>query len=209
MDVTEIYESPCKHSFRFVCVVLLTFSLFMVSCSGNGGAGVADSDSTVTDSVASEEYFAENDIAMVVRSMVDAINVGERLDTAEYNFEGVLTDGQGSPLYTDVQGSPGQWEVTVYGDSARIRNLYLGDLLPQYLKGYITNTLELTEENKIMDEGAGMETGTDFEAYTFGNGHIMFETRSVATSGGDEGPLMLITLATENRQAKSKQKNKS
>lgn len=52
-------------------------------------------------------FHADNDIAMTVRSLVDAVRVGETLLPADYDFVGVLTDGQGTPLYTDVDGAPG------------------------------------------------------------------------------------------------------
>ncbi len=69
--------------------------------------------SNTEDSEATEYFHADNDIAMTVRSLADAIKVGEPLDSTEYDFNGVLTDGQGAPLYTDVQGSPGTWIVDV------------------------------------------------------------------------------------------------
>lgn len=69
--------------------------------------------------IVNEDFHADNDIAMTVRSLADAIKVGEPLDSTEYDFEGVLTDGQGTPLYTDVQGAPGVWVVDVLDQKKR------------------------------------------------------------------------------------------
>ena len=92
-----------------------------------------------------EEYHADNDIAMTIRSLADALRVGEELDSTEYDYEGVLTDGQGRPLYTDVQGAPGIWQVDVVDSrTAMVRNIYLGDLLPGALEEYLAKSLGLT-----------------------------------------------------------------
>lgn len=146
-----------------------------------------------------EEYVADNDIAMTVRSIVDAINVGEPLDTAEYNFSGVLTDGEGTPLYTDVQGNPGEWEVDVLNEkSVRIHNLYLGDLLPNHLTDYLTTTLELTDADIESTDEYDDDDETSLEVYNFGTGDIRFETREAFAPNGLEGPLMSIVIASRS-----------
>lgn len=181
--------------FRLLVAILLILSV-SVSCRRNPSASES-SDSSASDSASVEEYYADNDIAMTVKSIADAINVGEPLDSASYTFEGVLTDGQGTPLYTDIQGSPGQWRVVVVReDHAIIRNLYLGDLLPDYLKGYITQSLALSADNAISSEEEDGED-IDEECYSIGNGIIRFITRSVAAPNGQEGPLMIIELSGE------------
>lgn len=146
------------------------------------------------------EFHADNDIAMTVRSLADAIKVGEPLDSTEYDYLGVLTDGQGTPIYTDVQGSPGVWVVDVLDDrNASIRNLYLGDLLPGDLESYLLQSLSLhgaapldieTPEDAIYDD-------TSIEVYDFGGGFLRFETRSGIAPNGLEGPLLTIILSAD------------
>ena len=141
---------------------------------------------------------AENDIAMTVRSIVDAISVGESLDTAEYNYNGILTDGEGVPLYTDIQGNPGEWEVDVLSDnSVRIHNLYLGDLLPKDLMEYLTTALSLSESNLCASDEYEDDDETYLEVYNFGSGLIRFETREAYAPNGLEGPLMSIVITDE------------
>lgn len=178
--------------------LLISVVLTMISCSSNHPESESGDDvaTSCTDSIPAEEeaYIAENDIAMTVRSIADAINVGEELDTTEYNFEGVLTDGQGTPLYTDVQGAPGQWMVDVIGPNAvRIRNMYLGDLLPDNLTGYIAESLELSEKDEIIEENIPEEDET-FSVYDFGKGSIRIESKPAITPTGEIGPMVSITL---------------
>ena len=142
------------------------------------------------------DFIADYDIAMTVRSIVDAISVGEPLDTAEYNYEGVLTDGQGTPLYTDIQGSPGEWEIDVTGKSSiRIRNVYLGDLMPEYLSEYITESLQLDTADEIDTDEYADDEETSLAVYDFGSGNIRFETRKAYAPNGLEGPLVSIILS--------------
>lgn len=182
---------------RFSATVLVGYCL-LTGCSAQSESH-HDSDSVAA--AASEENFsADNDIAMTVSSIADAINVGEPLDTAEYNFEGVLTDGYGTPLYTDIQGAPGEWEVSVVShDEARIRNIYVGDLLPDSLMSYILHSLSIPEDRMIYtdrpEEGPGYEEGdTEETVYDLGNGELCFLTKLATAPGGQEGPLMSITL---------------
>ena len=131
-----------------MATVGLFATVMSTGCSHSDRKAPADSDTAVVAYRMVDEYVAENDIAMTVRSIVDAISVGESLDTAEYNYNGILTDGEGVPLYTDIQGNPGEWEVDVLSDnSVRIHNLYLGDLLPKDLMEYLTTALSLSKSN--------------------------------------------------------------
>ncbi len=161
---------------------------FLVACTG------ANTETTKSDSASLPEiYHADNDIAMTVRSIVDAMRVGEKLDTADYNFEGILTDGEGRPLYTDIQGSPGEWTVEVLTPtSVAIRNVLLGDLLPEHLETYIAKSLDLTDDNIV----ASAEFDDDDEAtlvvYDFGGGYLRFETRAAVAPNGLEGPFLSI-----------------
>ncbi|MCM1153341.1 MAG: hypothetical protein NC328_06790 [Muribaculum sp.] len=110
--------------------------MMLTSCSGRSHHSPSDSAETVTD------LHADYDIAMTVRSITDALNVGERLDSASYNFRGILTDGSGRPIYTDTIGNPGAWTIKVVGaDSAVITSLYPGDLLPLELTSYIVESV--------------------------------------------------------------------
>lgn len=142
-----------------------------------------------------EEYHADNDIAMTVRSVSDAFQVDEPLRDADYRFEGVLTDGAGMPLYTDIMGSPGQWQVEVVSErELRIHNLYLGDLLPDNLQQYLVQTLDLGEPEragKVMDaEGEEKEVSE----YKLPGGVIRIETSVAKAANGAEGPLMSISV---------------
>lgn len=145
-----------------------------------------------------ETYHADNDIAMTIRSIADAIRVGEPLDTTGYNFSGVLTDGEGHPLYTDLQGSPGTWEVDVLTPtSAVIRNTDLGDLLPEDLKNYIAGNLGLTSEDLVETAQYDDEDDTEITVYDFDGGYLRMETRKGVSPNGLEGPLMRIMASRE------------
>ena len=165
---------------------LLSVLLLMLICACTG----TEKKENVT-AGPQEAYHADNDIAMTVRSLTDAIKVGETLDSLHYDFEGILTDGQGHPLYTDIQGNPGEWVVEVSGPaSAVIRNLYLGDLLPDDLRSYIIASLNLTDSDIIHvshDDG-----NVDLYVYALPGAHLRFETRPAIASNGLEGPLMRI-----------------
>ena len=173
----------------------LFVTLVMTNCSHNDRKVSTDTDSAVVAYHSVDEYVAENDIAMTVRSIVDAINVGEPLDTAEYNFNGILTDGEGVPLYTDIQGNPGEWEVDVTSNnSVRIHNLYLGDLLPKDLMEYLASALSLNEHDIRKSNEYDDDDETYLEVYDFGSGCIRFETREAYAPNGLEGPLVSIII---------------
>lgn len=109
--------------------------LLLTACSGGGNT--ADTDTL-------SAFHADDDIAMVVSSMADAITVGEPFDSAAYSFRGVLTDGTGRPLYTDMHGMPGEWSIDV-ADSTKavLRNVHIGDLEADDLRQYIASELQL------------------------------------------------------------------
>ncbi len=147
-----------------------------------------------------EDFHADNDIAMTVRSIADAIRVGEPLDSTDYDFEGILTDGQGTPLYTDVQGSPGIWVVDVLDTkNVTLRNLYLGDLLPNDLESYLLQSLGLTENHRILFtvHEAVDDEETDIVVYDFDGGYMRFEIRSGIAPNGLEGPLLTIIMSAD------------
>lgn len=143
-------------------------------------------------------YHANNDIAMTVSSIADALQMGEPLDTAEYNFEGVLTDGEGRALYTDIQGSPGIWEVEVISPSkAVVRNLFLGDLLPDYLESYIAQSLNLGADDVVPSTALDDDDEASLVVYAIKGGYLRLETRAAVAPNGLEGPLMSIIASKE------------
>lgn len=166
------------------------------ACRRDSAATVVATEDTAT---ISEDYHADNDIAMTVRSIVDALNVGEPLDTLDYNFEGVLTDGEGHPLYTDIQGSPGLWEVDVINpSSAVIRNVYLGDLLPDDLESYLVASLSLNPSDLIESEEYDDDEETQLVVYDLKRLELRIETRAAVAPNGLEGPLITIRLTAKS-----------
>lgn len=146
------------------------------------------------------DFHADNDIAMTVRSLADAIKVGEPLDSTEYDFEGVLTDGQGAPLYTDVQGSPGLWKVDVLDHrNVTIYNIYLGDLLPLDLQSYILQSLRVDEGSRIdfTAHEAVSDEETEISVYDCGGVYLRFEVRAGIAPNGIEGPLLNIIMSAD------------
>lgn len=170
---------------------VITAAAVMAGCATKG-----EDERSAAEPAVEETFHADNDIAMTVRSIADAIRVGEKLDSSDYNFEGILTDGQGAPLYTDITGSPGEWEITVTGDKrARIRNLYLGDLLPEDLRRYVAQALDLDEEDVVESYEFDNDDESELTVYDLGSGTLRFETRSSTAPNGLEGPLVSIILA--------------
>lgn len=177
----------------YAAAAILAGTLFaaiaLQSCSSSASHS-ADSDSIAE---YSEEYHADNDIAMNLRSIIDAINVEEPLDSADYNFKGILTDGSGRPLYTDVQGTPGQWEIKVLSDkSAVIQNLYLGDLLADDLVQYILNSLAITDHPILQEDR--------YSIYLTGKTELIIEQHTAIAPNGAEGPLLKISIRKQELQ---------
>ena len=164
--------------------------LLLQSCSGNTGKGSDESDSSAV-----AEYHADHDIAMTLRSITDALQMVEPLDTTEYNFEGVLTDGEGRPLYTDIQGAPGAWNVKVETpNKVVIRNLFLGDLLPDHLVNYITASLNLNDQHIVHSDKIPSDK-IETVIYNVGGIYLKMETRPAVAPNGLEGTLMYITAS--------------
>lgn len=159
------------------------------SCSGTGK-------NSATDTTYVDEYHADHDIAMTLSSITDAIRVGEPLDSTDYDFSGILTDGQGHPLYTDVQGLPGKWDIDVINPTqVEISNIALGDLLPADLESYITATLGLSGSNIIEIRTPEENDNAELTIYDFNGGFLRIETRTDTTSSGLEAPRMHITIS--------------
>lgn len=182
---------------KSIIPVIILF--LIVSATGCASGNQDYRPSVKADSSAIDEYHADLDIAMTLRSIVDAISVGEPLDTIDYNFEGVLTDGMGHPLYTDIQGMPGVWEVDVLSPtSAVIRNMYLGDLLPEDLQNYITGSLGISGQDIVSRMEAEHEDESETLVYDFGGGYLRFESRSAVAPNGLEGPYITIIASKKN-----------
>lgn len=184
---------------KSLVVAALALGLLASACSRERTHEQAKSESAaVAESVAAvaeEQYAADNDIGMTVRSVANTINIGEKLDSTDYNFEGVLTDGVGMPLFTDFTGMPGQWEIEVV-DSAtlRIRNVDAGDLQPFRLMEYITaNLSEQAQELELTGESD--QGRAHIVNYRYGRTCISMETRPMAIeNSADVAPVMEITL---------------
>lgn len=146
-------------------------------------------------------FIPDNDIAMTVRSVADAINVGEAIDSVEYAFKGVLTDGTGMPLFTDIDGLPGEWEVEVISPYVvQIRNVNSGDLISDDLVGYIAaalqldddDTLELVDEENLDDRKVSV--------FSFGKGTLTVETSANLDKEANPGDRILITMRAAHEQ---------
>lgn len=192
---------------KIFCLDKLFYSAIAISLSAVILTGCnLSSEKKQTDSPqpapAIEEFHADHDIAMTVRSIIDAINVGEDLDSVHYNYTGIMTDGNGRPLYTDVMGSPGVWEVQVRSDkSAVIRNLYLGDLLPDELVQYLLQTLDITADPILTADDTKSGKEDNLTIYPAGNADFIIEQQTARTPKGEEGPLLKIILRKTDRQS--------
>ena len=179
-------------SSQVICLVIILSGI--IGCTSHHTA--EDRDTLLSD--ASEEYHSDLDIAMMIRSIADALTLGENLDSLDYDYEGILTDGVGHPLYTDIQGSPGVWEVDVLDpSSAVVRNLYLGDLLPDSLRSYLVHSLSLEEIAPPLLAGPHPDSETDLHIYPFDGGYIRFESRPATAPNGLEGPLVSIITSRQ------------
>ncbi|MDE5814208.1 MAG: hypothetical protein K2H72_07980 [Muribaculaceae bacterium] len=141
------------------------------------------------------QFHADNDIAMTVCSLVDAVRVGERLDSADYGFEGILTDGQGTPLYTDIEGNPGEWTVKVINDEeARISNLHLGDLMTEDLRNYILGALNLNGADLVTAYVNPADEQEFIWLYDIGDVQVAFSETLVKTPSDLEGIIMSVSV---------------
>lgn len=175
-------------SYLFNLTAAMILSFFTIACSGR-------SDKSSEDSSAINDDHADNDIAMTLRSIIDAVKVGEPLDSLQYNFTGTLTDGSGRPLYTDVEGAPGAWQIKVVNPSSvTIRNLYLGDLLPEELTQYILQSLQIPDSTLVTSGYAGNDIDAIVAIYDFGEGNLIFETKIAEAENGGQGPLLNIAV---------------
>ena len=141
------------------------------------------------------QFHADNDIAMTVCSLVDAVRVGEKLDSADYGFKGILTDGQGTPLYTDIEGNPGEWTVKVITDEeARISNLHLGDLMTEDLRAYILEALNLNGADLVTAYINPADEKEFIWLYDIGDVQVAFSETLVKTPSELEGIMMSVSV---------------
>lgn len=146
-----------------------------------------------------ESFEVDNDIAMTVRSVADAINVGESIDSIDYSFKGVLTDGSGMPLFTDMDGLPGEWEVEVVSPTVvQIRNVNTGDLVSENLVGYISAAMQLDDDDTLQLVSERETANRKVAVFTFGKGTITIETEPCESETGEPGDRMLITMRADH-----------
>lgn len=170
------------------CIAASAVIAILASCNGSKRADNPGENPEDT-------YHADNDIAMTVSSIADALRVGQELDSIEYNFEEVLTDGQGKPLYTDLTGSPGAWSVNVVSpDRVSIRNLYLGDLLPEDLTQYLVNFFALSEKDLLEDSHLDDDADTHIVIYRLGQSDLRIVSKTALAADGTKGPLVNIIV---------------
>ncbi len=147
-----------------------------------------------------EIYHADNDIIMTLRSVMDAFAGGDTIARADYDFDGILTDGEGRPLYTDTSGGPGEWEVKVSGPrEIRLSNVNLGDLMPAQLEVYLIDNLSLKEITAQPSAGSvkrrrSLADGGELRTYSADSCRLEYYVRPARTATGKEGPLVTITL---------------
>lgn len=159
----------------FVILSVMTLPAIISGC-GNGEKRSAVTPTAPAESAYAEEqpvaFHANDDIAMVLSSLVDALRVDEPFDSTAYNFRGVLTDGTGRPLYTERAGRPGEWDVKILDErSAEIRNLAEGDLLPSDLIDYLVGCLRLSPEQRSVTKRTRK---SETIVYTLEDGTITF-----------------------------------
>lgn len=195
------HHLPRPHKL-LMAIIALNAIMWFNFCGSNQQKGTDTTEAA--QAIPEENFHADYDIAMAVRSLVDAIKVGEPLDSTDYDYTGVLTDGQGSPLYTDIQGSPGVWKIDVITPlSASIKNLYIGDLLADDLQIYILDSLEINQDSRkeLEDDPGENDDETDIFLYDFEGGTIQFEIRAATAPNGLEGPLVTILLTSDRQGA--------
>lgn len=189
-----------------LCCLLLT-SCFQKTTDSDSGRDSVIEQPPITEQEVDDiqnQFEVNNDIAMTVRSVADAINVGEKIDSTGYNFKGVLTDGSGMPLFTNLDGLPGEWEVEVVSPSVvQIRNLHAGDLVTEELVGYLSAALQL-EADDTLELMSQRDSGDRKVAmFSFGKGTITIESESNKKSDEEGGEKILITMRADKDRVKS------
>lgn len=169
--------NSCQTLMKLIEVLAMAAALALgTSCSRGGGRSASDCDSLRH----ADDFHADNDIAMAVGSIIDALRVGESLDSTYNQKDVVLTDGIGRPLYASLDGTPGEWNLTATSDTSYVvANTSIGDLAVDDLKSYLL--------------GATAEPGvTDYQLAD--NVEVRFNTRIDTTANGLTGPTLTLTL---------------
>lgn len=136
---------------------------------------------TVAPEPEGEEALDSVDVAMLCRSLVDAINMGEKLDST-YNFHGIFTDGSGHALYTLPDGRPGAWDVVVDSPGRVVlRNTEAGAVRADDLRVYIAQAIGLSD-NDILDAGV-VEGNDDATAVIYSRGNLRMELTMLPGQG--------------------------
>lgn len=188
-------ETKAISIFRLFLIIALTTAF--TSCVGTGSRS---SDSTDADTSSVYSGQQDYDIAMTVRSIMDALTVSQPLDSTEYSYRGILTDGSGRPLYTDIQGAPGVWRVQILSPtSALIKNEYLGDLLPEDLISYLVANIGLSSSQYVTSGQAATDPDAHILVYDTADNEILFETLEGITPSGDTGPMINILIRKKSR----------
>ncbi|MDE5793783.1 MAG: hypothetical protein K2I08_03590 [Muribaculaceae bacterium] len=186
--ICQRYSYSGEKAWMMMISVML---IVLVSC-GNKNPGISF-ESTTQDET---QFHADNDIAMTVCSLVDALRVGESLVGDDYDFDGILTDGQGTPLYTDIEGNPGEWKVKVIDqDEARISNLHLGDLMTSDLRNYILGSLNLNSADLVTAYVNPNNEDEFIWLYDIGDVNVAFSEIPTKSPSGLEGILMSISVS--------------
>lgn len=189
--MNSIGQNYCFDGEKALLLMISVMLIVLVSC-GNKTAGISYESAVPEEN----QFYADNDIAMTVCSLVDAVRVGEQLDSVDYNFDGILTDGQGTPLYTDWEGNPGEWQVRIVSkDEARIFNLHFGDLMTMDLRRYILGALNLNDADLVT---AYINPANDQEViwlYDIGDVNVSFSETAVKTNPDLEGTIMAISVS--------------
>lgn len=176
-------------------LTLLFFCVLMgavTSC----GAGDKGKEEKGDDATVSDEFHADNDIAMIVRSVADAISYREPLDPLNYNIDGVLTDGQGRPIYTNLHGVPGKWDIDAVTDSSlTIRNVELGDLVPDDLEQYIVSSFAEGTTQLVDSLTESVAEGHATHVYDCMGGRLRFEVHQVKTPSDATAAMMIISIS--------------
>lgn len=182
---------------KTLLLIQLSCIILIFSCNSSNTHESERSDTCVAQTPV-EEFHADNDIAMTMRSIADAIRVGESLDSSIYNYKGILTDGVGRPIYTDIYGAPGEWEVNVTSKSSvKINNTHIGDLVVDDLEYYIVSNLDLTYNNLVDSLNTTHSDGSKVTVYDLGEGYLKIDVHNSKTSTGIEGAMVCMTASKE------------
>ncbi len=200
--------------YLLMCICVLT-GIGLISCTQKEEKPVAKpvKKAVKTDTVSAPKY-DYIDIAMYTRSLVDALKMGEQLDSVNYDFTGILTDGKGVPLYTSFKGGPGVWRVHVLSPSSvMMANTELGDLLAEDLRIYLADQLGLTDAD-VIDAGIAVQDDMT-QAVIYRKGNLLMQltmkpenVSDAKGSNATEAVWMTVTLKKADEPSSPAKKKK-